>query len=140
MEKQLLNDQQIFPTEDVIENILQNSYPAYYELMQTITGGEYGLNTEWKYYNDGKSWLCKVSHKKKTVFWLSVWDKYFKTGFYFTDKNRVGIDLLDINSKIKSEFLESKPIGKLIPLIVNVFNEDQIEDILKIVVYKKGLK
>lgn len=135
-----LNDSQRFPSSEEIKMYLKNSYPAYDLLIKDITENPYLLNTEWRYYNDGKSWLCKVTHKKKTIFWLSVWDGFFKVGFYFTDKNRGGIEALEINSQIKSEFNESKLIGKLIPLTVNVFREDQVDDILKIVEYKKGLK
>ncbi|PKP36362.1 MAG: hypothetical protein CVT98_08150 [Bacteroidetes bacterium HGW-Bacteroidetes-15] len=140
MEKQLLNDQQIFPTEDVIENVLQDSYHAFSELIQTIKGEEFGLNTEWNYYKDGKSWLCKVTYKKKTIFWLSCWDGYFKVGFYFTEKNCMGIADLEIDEKIKTDFSCSKHIGKLIPLVINVFSKDQVKDVLRIIEYKKGLK
>ena len=51
---------------------------------------------EWRYYNDGKAWLCKVVNKKKTVFWLSIWEHYFKTSFYFTEKHLESIDALNI--------------------------------------------
>ncbi len=135
-----LNDSERFPSNEEIKLYLNNSYSAYELLIKDITENPYLLNTEWRYYNDGKSWLCKVTHKKKTIFWLSVWDGFFKVGFYFTDKNRGGIEALEINSQIKSEFNESKPIGKLIPLTINVFREAQVDDILKIVEYKKGLK
>lgn len=140
MEKQLLNDQQIFPTEELIEKVLHQSYPAFVELMKSITSVDFGLNADWNYYKDGKSWLCKLSYKKKTIFWLSVWDRYFKVGFYFTEKNSLGIAELEIDQKIKTDFSSSKHIGKLIPLEVNVSNINQINDILRIVEYKKGLK
>jgi len=135
-----LNDSERFPSSEDIKLYLKNSYPAYDLLIKVTTGNPYLLNTEWRYYNDGKSWLCKVTHKKKTIFWLSVWEGFFKVGFYFTDKNREGIEALEISTQIKSEFNESNPLGKLIPLTVNIFREDQVDDILKIVEYKKGLK
>jgi hypothetical protein len=30
------------------------------------------LIIEWDYYKDGKSWLCKIINKKKTICWLSI--------------------------------------------------------------------
>ena len=75
---------------------------------------------EWNYYKDGNAWLCKVCLKKKTVFWLSVWDKYFRTGFYFSEKYRSGVMELDIGDDLKENFSQAKPIGKLIPLAISV--------------------
>ncbi|PKP08994.1 MAG: hypothetical protein CVU09_13085 [Bacteroidetes bacterium HGW-Bacteroidetes-4] len=50
--------------------------------MQEVNLPETPWQVQWRYYNDGKAWLCKVSYKKKTVFWLSVWEAYFKVAFY----------------------------------------------------------
>jgi hypothetical protein len=140
METPLLNDKEVLPTKEVLENVLGESYLAYSELIETITNTKYGLVTEWNYYKDGKAWLCKVCFKKKTVFWLSVWDKYFKIGFYFTEKNCAGVAALEIEEKIKEDFNNSKHIGKLIPLGITMNRKEQIIDVLKIIEYKKNLK
>jgi hypothetical protein len=140
MEKPILNDPNTPPTADVLEQTLDESYPVFRELMKTITGPEYGLVADWNYYKDGKTWLCKVSYKKKTVFWLSVWDHFFKTGFYFTEKTGPGISTLDIDEKIKENFSHSKNVGKLIPLAISVTQKAQIKDIITIIGYKKELK
>jgi hypothetical protein len=140
MEAMLLREQEIAPTEEVIENALGDSFSAYQNLIKTITDTHYGLVPQWNYYKDGKAWLCKVCYKKKTIFWLSVWDKFFKTTFYFTEKNGTGVAGLDIEEKIKESFSCSKSIGRLIPLTIAINGKDQIKDVLKIVEYKKNLK
>ena len=140
METILLRDQQIFPTEEVLESALGDSYSAYEDLIKTITDTRYGLVPQWNYYKDGKAWLCKVSHKKKTIFWLSVWDKFFKTTFYFTEKTGTGVATLDIEERIKESFSSSKSIGRLIPLTLHITGKEQVKDVLKIVEYKKNLK
>jgi len=140
METQLLREKDILPTMEVLEYALGESFPTYSELMGIITNPEFGLVTQWHYYNDGKAWLCKVSYKKKTVFWLSVWDKFFKVGFYFTEKNCSGVLTLDIEKEIKKDFVQRKSIGKLMPLSINVNSREQIADVLKIIGYKKSLK
>jgi hypothetical protein len=140
MDAPLLNDPAISPTKKVLETVLGKSYPAYEELINTIETEKYALTPLWNYYNDGKAWLCKVQFKKKTVFWLSVWDKYFKMGFYFTEKNCKGIFEMDINENIKKEFKENKPIGKLFPLGLSIHKKAQLKDALKIIEYKKNLK
>lgn len=140
MEAPLLKDSAISPTKKVLENVLGKSYPVYEELINTIENKDYSLMPQWNYYNDGKAWLCKVQFKKKTVFWLSVWDKYFKMGFYFTEKNCKGIFDLDIDDSIKKEFKENKAIGKLLPLGLRIDKKAQLKDALKIIEYKKSLK
>lgn len=136
MEIQLLRDQQVFPTNEVLKNVLGECYPVYEELMNIISGEKYELLAEWNYYKDGKAWLCKVIRDKKTIFWLSVWDKYFKTGFYFTEKNCAGITDLDISNDLKEDFYSRKPVGKLIPLSINVSSSDQITDVCRVIDYK----
>lgn len=140
METMVLKEPGISPTKKVLENALGKTYQVYEELMDTISGKAYGLIPQWHYYNDGKAWLCKVQYKKKTVFWLSVWDKYFKMGFYFTEKNSKGIFDLDIDENIKKEFQKNKPIGKLFPLTLSIDKKSQLKDAVKIVEYKNSLR
>jgi hypothetical protein len=138
LETHLLRDQQVYPTEDVLRNAMGESYAAFEELMDNAINN--GLAVEWHYYNDGKAWLCKAIFKKKTIFWLSVWEKSFKTSFFFSEKNSFGVADLDIEETIKKSFQHSQPIGRLFPLIIHIFRREQIPDVLKIMEYKKGLK
>lgn len=140
METILLKDKDIIPTDEVLKEVMGANFRIFDEIRSTLINAPFDLTFPWNYYNDGKTWFCKVSHKKKTIFWLSVWDKYFKTSFYFTEKTAPGVFDLDIAENIKNEFKESKLAGRLIPLIINVDNQDQIKDILKIAEYKKSLK
>ena len=140
METQFLRDPDQSPEKDVLENVLEESYLVYDELIKTITASDIGLVPQWNYYKDGKTWLGKVCYKKKTVFWLSVWDRYFKTGFFFTEKNCPGVENLDIDDNIKADFKNNKHIGRLFPLSIDINCRDQIDDLLKIIEYKKSLK
>ena len=140
MEKPLLNDPGTPPSEDLLKGVLKSTYPVYEEMLEVITGAEYGLVPQWNYYKDGNAWLCKVGYKKKTVFWLSVWDGYFKTGFYFVERHCPGLLELDIDKRIKEEFKSKKPIGTLFPLAITFTSQKQIKDLLAVINYKKGLK
>jgi hypothetical protein len=140
MDTYLLRDQEIFPGKEVLEKVLADSYPVYKEFIGIISDEKYGLVPQWNYYKDGKAWLCKVVYKKKTVFWLSVWDKYFKIAFYFTEKTSPGIAKLNIDKSILEDFSHTKPAGKLLPLVITFRKKSQIPDALKIIEYKKSLK
>ena len=87
-----------------------------------------------------ETWLCKVSYKKKTVFWLSVWKGYFQTGFFFTQKHLEKIAALDIDETVKGDFFNRKPVGKLFPMIFKISQKEQLNDLLKVVAFKKDLK
>jgi hypothetical protein len=136
----LLRDKEIEPTDEVLENALGKELFTIYQALMQIFADEFSLELQWRFYNDGKSWLCKVVDKKKTVLWLSVWENYIKTGFYFTEKTRNGVLELDIDETIKETFSATKPVGKLMPLIIDIDQQKQIEDLKRVIKYKKGLK
>jgi len=136
----LLREESIKPSDNVLENALGiELYAVYLELMNIINN-EFKLDAQWRFYKDGNAWLCKIVNGKKTIFWLSVWEGYIKAGFYFTEKTRSGILELEINKKIKEDFSEAKPIGKLLPLIVNIDSMEQLDDLRIIMKFKKELK
>ena len=136
-----LTDPQITPTPAVIENALGSDvFAVYHEMMEIISSDEFQLNPEWNYYKDGKAWLCKVTFRKKTIFWLSVWEKKFNTGFYFTENTRSGIFDLPVSDEVKTNFQEMKTVGKLFPLLLEIDKKEQLEDLKAIIIYKKSLK
>ena len=140
-ENLLLRDSEINPTSEVLEKALgKDIFQVYETLIKTITNVEFELKPEWNFYKDGKAWLCKVTYKKKTVFWLSIWEKCIKTGFYFTEKTRLGIFSLQINKTILQDFEKTKTVGKLFPLVVEIDKKSQLEDLKEIIKYKKSLK
>ncbi len=135
----LLREADIEPTENVLENALgKEAFDVYLKLLHICTT-KFDLQYEWRFYKDGKAWLCKIIHKKKTIFWLSIWDKFIRTGFYFTEKTYAGIFDLPISEEIKKSFGSAKAIGKLIPLILDINQEEQLTDFREIVKYKKEL-
>jgi len=137
--QQLLRDPEQFPDDKLFQRILDK--PNYHIVRKIVElFKETGLALEWRYYKDGKAWLGKTTYKGKTILWLSVWDESIKTSFYFTEKTRSGILNLDIDSNIKSSFAVAKPIGKLIPLVLEIKNEETLRELKSIIEYKKKLK
>jgi hypothetical protein len=84
--------------------------------------------------------LYKITYKKKTIAWLSLWKYFFKTSFYFTEKTSAGIMKLDIEDNLKSTFLETRMIGKLIPLILKIDDPGKLVYFRRIAKYKMSLK
>lgn len=136
---QLLRNPEPEPGDKLFREIMSEQLFQAYKELQTLLS-EMTLSYEWRYYKDGKAWLCKITYKKKTVVWLSLWEKTFKAGFYFTEKTSAGIMSLDIDNKIKSSFSQNKPIGKLLPLTLEIDHKNKLEDFRKIAEYKMALK
>ena len=140
METQLLREQEIFPSKEVLKEVLGEVYNVLDELETRITKSDIALTLDWHYYNDGKNWLGKVCHKKKTVFWLSVWEGCFKTTFFFLERHLEGIAALDISEQIKENFLRTKNVGKLLPMVITIDRQEQLADLLKVIEFKKKAK
>lgn len=139
MPVQLFREKDIFPSDEVLKNTPGVAYPVISRIFSEIIP-ELSLNPEWNYYNDGKAWLCKVCFKKKTVFWLSIWEGLIRTGFYFTEKHLADIAELDIEEQIKTDFCLSKNIGRLIPMIIDIDSDTRLQDLQTVARYKINCK
>lgn len=138
METMLLCDAAVNPDDKVLEAALAGNYGRYRQLCAALA--EKNLTMTWRYYNDGKQWLCRVLNKKKTVCWLSVWDAGFKTTFYFTESTITGVRDLAVRGAVKALTVDVRNIGKLFPLILLVDSDAMLADALAVIDYKKSLK
>ena len=140
MDNQLLKDPDQVVTDDLLKTEMGKVYPALQAFLNTVTSDELGMSYEWRYYKDGKAWLCKITHKKKTVVWLSVWKGFFRLGFYFTEKTGAGIDSLSISQSLKDDYKTAKAIGRLKSLIIDVSKKADLNDAFAVLKYKSTIK
>ena len=138
MENKLFTNPQIKPESRILEKALGKKYVVFMEFEKKLS--EQNLIIEWRYYNDGKSWLGKILYKKKNLCWISIWNTGFKITFYFTGKTIHGIHELKIDDAIKNLATNYKQTGKLIPILLIMRNKKRLNDALKILEYKKQLK
>lgn len=107
MEKPVLSDPNIFPTDKILFPYLRKAKPSFVSLFEYNHKNFPDLVERWKYYNDGKRWLLNVSRKKKTIFWLSVNEGFFRTTFYFNAKAAQGVLTSKLPKALKDRFRES---------------------------------
>ena len=122
----MLTDPDIYPSDKIIVGFLKSSSNAYKTFLKQLEICMPNSLVDWKYYTDSKIWLGKCCIKKKTLFWLSIWDGFFKVTLYFNENN---IHVLDDNVKEISEKIGN--VGKLIPIIFVVKEEMQLEYVLE---------
>lgn len=133
---QLLRDPERTPTREYFESEFGSLYPLYTELIDALEGKEFGLGIEWRFYKDGKAWLCKITRKKKTVAWMSAWKDCFRLGFYFTEKTGAGIAELGIDPALKQAYATADSIGRLKPLPIDLQDSGQLPDVYTLLNYK----
>ena len=138
MEVQLLNDAAVYPSESVLASALGDCNETYQVLISKLP--EYLIELEWRYYNDGKAWLGKAVGKKKTVFWLSIWQNFFRVSFHFTEKTRAGIQDLPVSEEVKKQIENAQIKGKLVSLVIDVSNVQDLKDVLALILYKQSCK
>lgn len=133
-----LKNKEIFPSEEVLENVLGESFAAFKCLNNAFLSHE--IIPEWNYYRDGNVWLCKLLFKKKNLGWISVCDGCFNITCYFTEKHIEKIECSAISQSTKETFYSAKSHGRLIPMTIPVHNNQLPEDVLIMLLFKKGLK
>jgi hypothetical protein len=138
METLLLRDEAIPPTEDVLDAALGSAYPSFETFIAGITEEPLMLSHEWRYYQDGKAWLCKITCKKRTICWLSVWDGFFKVTSYFPQRYLPEIETVCPDKE--AGIYMSKPVGKSLPVTADISYQKQVYGFMKVLELKKRLK
>ena len=129
-----LTDENIYPDESVLKKVLGRSYNAYLDLIKLF--GDNDLTYEWRYYRDGKAWLCKVQKKKRTIVWMSAWKGYMKATVYFPERYLADICKLDISSEAKNKIKKTKNVGKSKPCTFKIRNKKVLKDLNKVMKFK----
>ncbi len=113
MDTPILSDKSQFPTDRVVFSHIGKSKALWAALFQDLAEEHPDFTREWRYYNDGKRWLMKVQHKKKTVFWLSLIAGTFRTTFYLHQNAKKMVDASALSEELKEQFRNGKGSGKL---------------------------
>ena len=140
MEQAILSDPNQYPTEEIIFSHIGKSKMLWQSMFEFIHSNHPDFTEEWRYYNDGKSWLMKVQRKKKTVFWLSILENSFRTTFYFTDKTKKIITGSSISDALKEQYKNGKNFGKIKGITITYKNKKDAEDAKTLMAIKLSIK
>ena len=133
-----LKDESVYPDDDVLMKILGKTYNVYSRLLEYYD--ENGMEHTWRYYNDGKAWLCKVQKKKKTIVWMSAWKGFMKATVYFPEKNIDSVYKLDISKDSIDRIRSTKRVGKSVPCMFDIRNDRILKELDKVIQLKLGMK
>jgi hypothetical protein len=146
--QQLLRSPNIQPASDVIAEALEEASNAYVKFLGGLARRE--IQLEWRYYTDGKAWLAKGLHKwagirggqnEVTVFWLSIWDGFFKVTVYIPEKARADAFNLPLDDEVKQMIADSKQMGKLkyFPLVFDLSSDQMFDAVYTLADFRKSI-
>lgn len=133
-------DKKTKPTEKAILAAVGKAAPAWEALFEKIHADHPDLSETWNYYADGKSWLLKILHKKKTVCWSMVESGGFRVSFYFAARLTPKLLESDLSQERKDALKNVASIGKLVPVSVTFGPKRGVDDVLTLISLKKSLK
>jgi hypothetical protein len=136
MQRPLLNDPDEPPDDRLLSQHLGAAKAAWDELASDVTAAVDGVQLSWRYYPDGKAWLCKAARKGRTICWISVWDGAFRTTFYFGQRCDAEIEQLAIDATLKEAYAATARTGKLKPLSVEVRDRRPLPDLYALMRFK----
>ena len=140
MNKPCTNNKDEFPDDEVLSRYLGKTKPLWDSFMEFLKETYPSFSGQWRYYNDGKSWLYKLTKKKKTISWISVWNNMFKTTFYFPDKAEDLIVKSKLKKEYKDKFVNGKKYGKIRGITVEIKKPADLVSTKKLIEIKEQLK
>lgn len=132
-----LKDPTIYPDSIVLKRLLGESYVVYEAFQRLYRSMD--MEYEWRYYKDGKAWLCKVQKKKKTIVWMSAWKDYMQATVYIPDKHVAELKGLELKEDVKARILAVKRVGKSVPCMFELRTMDVLDEIEKVMMLKISL-
>ena len=140
MESMVLTNKDQYPTEEIIFSHIGKSKSLWISIFEYIHSNHPDISEEWRYYNDGKSWLFKATRKGKTVFWLSIIKNAFRMTFYFTDKAEQAIEKSSIPDELKKNFKDGKRYNKIRGIMVIFKNKKDVDYAKELIGIKLSIK
>ena len=129
-----LRDGTVYPDDAVLASILGDSFPYYKMLLERFERS--GLTWEWRYYRDGRTWLCKVQKKKTTIVWMSAWKGYMQASVYLPADEIGEILSLPVRETVREKIRTTKNVGKSIPCIFEIREESILDDMETVMRWK----
>jgi hypothetical protein len=135
-DKPILSDKEIYPDDEYIFSIIGEKMQLWHRVIRHMKENYKDSSGDWHYYNDGKQWLFKMVNKKKTVFWAGIISDTFRITFYFGNKAEPVIESSDLAREIKDEFINAKRYGQIRPVTFTVRDDNDIDNVLKMISIK----
>ena len=148
--RQMLRDPGIEPADDMIAAALGEANDAYLKFISQLN--EMEIRLAWRYYTDGKAWLGKGLYRwtgarggqrETTIFWLSLWQGFFRVTIYVPETSRAAILSLPLDDEVKRMAAEGERMGnrlKYLPLVFDLRSDELFPSVFALADFKKSLR
>jgi Protein of unknown function (DUF3788) len=135
-----LNDKNIVPTDELIFSVIGDKKLLWERIMQYVSGSLSDATGTWNYYNDGKQWLFRLMHKKKTIFWAGLVDDTMRVTFWLGEKAEPVIEASLLPPSLKDEFRNAKKYGLIRPVSILLNEHADADNVITLVSIKQKIK
>ena len=140
MEPIVLTDPNVQPTEELIFSIIGENSVYWEQIIDYVYENHFDITEEWRFYNDGKSWLYRALRKKKTLYWIGVIKETFRVSFWFGDKAEPVLLASTLAVNIKDEFMIAQRYGNIRAISIEMRSPEDLENVLKLIELKAKIK
>ena len=136
MEPKALADEYVKPNDELVFSIIGEKELLWKQTMSYLYDNSKDISEVWKYYKDGKSWLFRTLKKKKTIFWIRVFEDSFRIAFWFADKLEPVILQSDLPDSIKLEYSNAKRFNKSRCISIDMQDNRDFQVLKKLIDFK----
>jgi hypothetical protein len=140
MEPIVLTDPAVQPTEELVFSIIGENSIYWEQLVDYLYKNHFDITEEWRFYNDGKSWLYRALRKKKTLYWIGVIKDTFRVSFWFGDKAEPAIESSALPENIKEEFRNAKRYAHSRSISIEMSSIEDLQTAIILIELKVKLK
>ena len=124
------------PDDRKLSEVLGPSHKHWSAIKNALTEAYGNLVEEWKYYGQKYGWTLKLFHKKRNLFFMSPYDRYFLVAFVFGDRAVSVIEQSGLPENLKEEVRNAKKYGEGRGLRIEVKGPGDVANIITLVEIK----
>jgi len=124
------------PDEKSIVETLKSNYIYLEEIRSFIADSIGETKEEWKYYGAKYGWNLKNFYKKRNLYFIGIYDGYFKISFVFGERAFNAIMEADIATQLKKDLSEARKYAEGRGLSIDVHDKTYLDDLKKLIQIK----
>jgi len=140
MEPIVLTDPKVQPTDELVSSIIGENHVYWQQIIDYMYENHVDITEEWRFYNDGKSWLYRVLRKKLTIYWVGILKDTFRISFWLSNKAEPLVESSDLPERIKEEFRSAKRFNTTRCVSIVMGSPEDYENVIKLIELKMKIK
>lgn len=129
-------DKNFEPDEIQVRKILRGTYPVYEEIDKFVKNSVGETIKEWKFYGAKNGWVLKTLFHRRNLFFISIYDDFFKISFIFGERAIAAILKSDLSDELKKVLSEARKYAEGRGLSLTVNDNSYLEEMRTLIIMK----